>query len=118
MSSLSMIGRLLTILAIIGLAVSPIAGPAKASPNGSLAVVGDETMAMPEGMPCCPKKAPVPGCDRDCPLMAICATQFLCNAVQGLGLVIPLRLADLLFPGNDSALVGLSQAPPPRPPNT
>jgi hypothetical protein len=50
--------------------------------------------------------------------MAICAIQLLCNAVQGLGLVIPLSLAGLLLPGNDSDVAGLSQAPLPRPPNT
>ena len=50
--------------------------------------------------------------------MANCATQFLCNAVQGAGLVIPLGLAGALLPENDTHVAGLSQAPPPRPPNT
>jgi hypothetical protein len=51
-------------------------------------------------------------------LMTICATQCLCNAVQGLELVIPLILAGLLFPGDYFPADGLSQAPAPRPPNT
>jgi hypothetical protein len=46
----------------------------------------------------------------------MCATQFLCNAVQAAGLVIPLRLAGVFFPGNDTDVAGLSQGPPPRPP--
>ena len=65
------------------------------------AMADDAAMAMPEDMPCCPKKAPIPDCGRDCSL-AICATQFLCNAVQGAGLVMPLGLANVLLPGNDT----------------
>ena len=118
MMSVSAIGRLLSILAIIGLAVAPIARPAMSLSNGIVAIVDKATMAMPEDMPCCPNKAAIPTCDGNCPLMAICAIQFLCNAVQGLGLVIPLSLAGLLFPVNDLDVAGLSQAPPPRPPNT
>jgi hypothetical protein len=118
MTSLSTIGRVLSILALFGLAVAPVARPAVALPHGNMAIADDAAMAMPEDMPCCPKKAPNPDCGRDCPLMAICATQLLCNAVQGLTLVIPLSLADLCFPGNDTRVAGLSQAPPPRPPNT
>ena len=48
--------------------------------------------------------------------MALCATQFLANAVQGVGLVIPLGLANFFFPGNDTDVAGLSQGPPRRPP--
>ena len=118
MMSLSAIGRLLSILAIIGLAVAPIVRPAVALPNGHTAMVDDPVMGMPQGMPCCPSKAPIPDCDRDCPLMAICATQFFCNAIQGSGLQIPIGLAGLFFPSDDSYVAGLSHAPPPRPPNT
>ena len=116
--SLSAFGRLLSILAIVGLAVAPITRQAMALPNGNMAMVDDGATGMPEDMPCCPKKAPIPDCGKTCPLMAICATQLLCNAVQGLGLAIPLGLAGFVFPANDSHLAGLSQAPPPRPPNT
>jgi hypothetical protein len=123
MMCLSTFGRLLSILAIIGLAVAPIARPAMAIPAPMhTGVASDQAMvdeaAMPEDMPCCPKESPIPDCDRDCPLMAMCATQFLCNAVQGLGLAIPLGPAGIFFPRNDSHVAGLSQAPPPRPPNT
>jgi hypothetical protein len=76
----------------------------------------DTAMAMPEDMPCCPTKAPTPDCGRDCVFMAMCATQFLCNAVQAAGLVTPLGLATVFFPGNDTNVAGLSQGPPPRPP--
>jgi hypothetical protein len=116
--SLSAIGRLLSILAIIGLAVAPIVRPAMALPDGHTAMVDDAAMGMPEDMPCCPRKAPIPDCGKDCPLMAICATQFLCSAIQGSGLRIPIGLAELFFPSDDSYVAGLSHAPPPRPPNT
>jgi hypothetical protein len=58
----------------------------------------------------------VPDCSKDCLFMALCATQFLANAVQGVGLVIPLGLAGVFFPGNDTDVADLSQGPPPRPP--
>jgi len=48
--------------------------------------------------------------------MAMCATQFLADAVQRVGLVVPLGLASVFFPGNDTDVAGLSQGPPPRPP--
>jgi hypothetical protein len=31
-------------------------------------------MAMSEDMPCCPTKAPIPDCGKDCLFMAMCAT--------------------------------------------
>src|SRR6516165_10485802 len=111
MITLSTIGRFLSVLAIIGLAVVPIARPAMTLPNTNVAMVDDTAMGMPEDMACCPKQAPVPDCGKDCPLMAICATQFLCNAEQGSGLVIPLGFAGLFLPSNDSRLAELSQAP-------
>jgi hypothetical protein len=67
-------------------------------------------------MPCCPTKAPIPDCGKDYLFMAMCATQFLASAVQGVGLVIPLGLAGVFFPGNDTDVADLSQGPPPRPP--
>jgi hypothetical protein len=73
--------------------------------------------AMPEDMPCCPTKAPIPDCGKDCLFMAMCAMQFFCTAVSGAGLVLPLGLASVFFPGNDTDVARLSQGPPPRPPN-
>jgi hypothetical protein len=116
---------LLVISAIVGLVLGPIARPAMAMPapmhtgvaSDDQAMVGGAAMAMPEDMPCCPKKSPIPDCSRDCIFMAMCAMQFLCNAVQATGLVIPLAMASIFFPGNDTDVAGLSQGPPPRPPN-
>jgi hypothetical protein len=119
--TLSTIRGLLAILAIVGLVLGPIARPAMAVPMHTAvasdqAMVDEAAMAMPEGMPCCPKKSPIPDCDRDCLLMAMCAMQFLCNAVQTAGLVIPLGMTSVVSPGNDTDVAGLSQGPPPRPP--
>jgi hypothetical protein len=119
--TLSAIRSLLAIPAIVGLVLGPIAKPAMAMPTPMhTGVASDQAMvdeaAMPEDMPCCPKKSPIPDCGRDCVFMAMCATQFLCNAVQVAGLVTPLGLATVFFPGNDTDVAGLSQGPPPRPP--
>jgi len=117
MMSLSTIGRLLSVLAIIGLAVVPIARPAMALPSGNTAMADDAAMGMPEDMPCCPHQAPASDRGNDCPFMAMCTSQLLCATVQGSGLVMQRGLAGLLFPADESCPAGLSQAPPPRPPN-
>jgi hypothetical protein len=91
-----------------------IQAPAASDPP----ITDDAAMAMPEEMTCCPTKAPMPDCGKDCFFMAMCATQFLCNAVSGAGLVLPLGLASVFVPGNDTDVAGLSQGPPPRPPKT
>jgi hypothetical protein len=116
------IRSLLAISAIVGLVLGPIARPAMAMPApihtgvaSDQAMVDEAAMAMPEDMPCCPKKSPIPDCGRDCLFMAMCAMQFLC-AASGAGLIIPLGLASVILPGNDTDAAGLSQGPPPRPP--
>ena len=80
------------------------------------AVVDQAAIDMAEDMPCCPKQSPIPDCGKDCLFMAMCALQFLCNAGQAAGLVMPLGLASVFSAGNDKDLAGLSQGPPPRPP--
>jgi hypothetical protein len=114
----SAIGRFLGILAIVGLAVAPVARPAMAMPVGSAASdqAAPDEAAMMEDMPCCPKKSPIPDCCKDCLCVGMCALQFPCNAVQGASLAAPFGLAVVLFPGNDTDRIGLRQRPPPRPP--
>jgi hypothetical protein len=121
--TLSAIRSLLAILAIVGLVLGPMARPSMAMPapmhtgvGADQEMVNDAAVAMPEDMPCCPRTAPIPDCGKDCLFMAMCATQFLCNAVQTAGLVIPLGMASVFFPGNDTDVASLSQGPPPRPP--
>ena len=105
MKALSAIRSLLAIAAIGGLVLAPIAMPSMAMPapmhTGVAAdqeMFDEAAMAMPEDMPCCPKKSPIPDCGRDCPFMAMCAMQFLCNAVQAAGLAIPLGLTSVFLP--------------------
>jgi hypothetical protein len=115
----SAIGRLLCILAMIGLGLGPLAKPMMAAPVEAAAahhaMADDETTsAISEEMPCCPKKAPIPQCSKDC--LAICASQILAGADQRAGLEALLGLASLLLAGNDAGGIGLKQRPPPRPP--
>jgi hypothetical protein len=113
MMSGSIISRFLRILAIFSLAVAPVATPAMALSQAHMVMVNDVAMAMPDDMPCCPKKAAIPDCSKDC--LAICASQLFYN-ISPAALVVPLGLADLLLPANEPGLVGLNQRPPPRPP--
>jgi hypothetical protein len=95
-----------------------MAMPATAAPPVSdQPMANDAATAMAQDMPCCPTQAPVSNCGGDCLLMAVCVTQLLCNAVPGAGLVIPLGLLSVFIPGNDTDTAGLSQGPPPRPPD-
>jgi hypothetical protein len=96
----------------------PAAIPTGASSDQATTGAGEAAEAMSEDMPCCPTKSPIPDCDRDCLFMAMCVTQFLSTAVQGIGLVLPLGQVVLLLPGDDTKLAGLSQRPPPKPPKT
>ena len=110
---LSAIRYLFAALAILGLILAPIATPAAAMPAG----MSDEaSMAMPADMPCCPDQAPMPGCGKDCPLMAACSAPSVCDTPRGAVLAVPLVLASLVVPGNDAGLRGLRERPPPRPP--
>jgi hypothetical protein len=110
-------GRFLSLMAIAGLVILPITKPATWFSNASAEVIGDAMLAMPEDMPCCPKQAPVSDCGKDCPFAAICGTPFFCNPAQQPALVMPVEVAGLLVPRNDARLAGLSQGPPPRPPD-
>lgn len=106
-------------LAVVGLALAPIAHPAMAMTAFAQAGATSEQavdhahMAMPEDMPCCPKKAPIPDCSKDC--LAICATQLFCN-ISAAALAVPVGLANLLLPVNEPGLSSVKQRPPPRPP--
>jgi hypothetical protein len=93
-----------------------VPAPMHTSVTSDQAMVDEAATAMPEDMPCCPKKSPIPDCGRDCLFMAMCAMQLLCNAVQAEGLAIPLGEASVFSPGNDTDVAGLRQGPPPRPP--
>jgi len=106
-------------LALLGLVVAPLARPTMAMPSGMMSMAGDHAaMDIPADMPCCPDKAPVSDCAKDCPLMALCTTGSVLNLPASAGLLMPLKLASLAFPANDTDLASLNHGPPPRPPKT
>jgi hypothetical protein len=115
---ISGIGRLLSLLAVMGLALLPIARPVMAAPAAIDHLVGHhQSTTLPTisvDHDCCPKDAPAFHCDGDC--LAICAAQFICIAMQPGSLAQELELAAFLLPRNDAGLAGLKERPPPKPP--
>jgi hypothetical protein len=71
--------------------------------------------AVPDDMPCCPHKPSLPDCSKDCPLMALCVTAPLHFASQA-SLMAPLTFVSIVFPGDQSDLVSVADAPPRKPP--
>ena len=107
--------RLLSVLAIVGLVVAPLAAPGAAS-----AMARASTAAMADDMPCCPHEKPaMPDCAKACPLMAICLAKCFQNIpVAGASLSAPLIVAERIAPANEAQGESLPQAPLPRPPRT
>jgi hypothetical protein len=122
MRTRSAFGRILAILAIVGLALAPVVRPAIAVPvskdmdatmnNSSIdSVIPD----VADDMPCCPSKPALPDCSTDCPLMALCVAAPI-HFVSQTGLTVPLTFVTVVFPGVHSDLVSTAQAPPRKPP--
>jgi len=117
----SAFGRILAVLAIVGLALAPVVRPVMAVPvskdmqatmSGS---AGDTVIADAAGdMPCCPSKPALPDCSKDCPLMALCVVPI--HFVSQTGLTVPLTFVTVVFPGAHPDLVSIAQAPPRKPP--
>jgi hypothetical protein len=113
-----LLSRLLAILAIAGLLVTPLA-PAVA---GKMAVESTVSMAdmvsMAEGMPCCPhQKQSLPDCQQNCPFAALCTAQ--CIPTIPTEAIFVLRSpvqAEPLYPYDDVPRDQRSIAPPRRPP--
>jgi hypothetical protein len=118
----SAFGRILAVLAIVGLALAPVVRPAMAVPVSkdkhaamSSSVV-DTVIADPAtDMPCCPSKPVLPDCSKDCPLMALCVTAPV-HFVSQTSLTVPLTFVTVVFPAAHSDLVSIAQAPPRKPP--
>ena len=122
-----LIGRLLAIAVIVGLALAPlsrhaVAGmPSDASMAAVAAVADDMSMsatadAMASEMPCCPSKAPAPiGCDQ-CVLMAACMSQCFAG-VSAASFHPPFAASGKIAPlQNDAWPEGLGHPPPEHPP--
>ena len=118
----STICRLLALLAVVGLLFAPVAGAAMGMPaSGPMsmgehtATADEEALEASEEMPCCPSKASIPDCGKDCPFMALCTATPLLGVPLASGTVPP-ALASIVFPSSNSALVSVVLAPPRKPP--
>ena len=65
------IGRLLTVIAVIGLTVGPFVRPVAAT---GILQQQQTSSEMDSGMSCCPDEEPSNNCAKTCPLMAVCMT--------------------------------------------
>jgi hypothetical protein len=111
------IRTLLSMLALLGLILAPLARPAMAVVVDMPAGISDQAV-MPgaEDMPCCPDMDHVADCGKDCLSMASCMVGTVLNLPTMVTLAVPYRLASLVSAGDDANVAGLMYGPPPRPP--
>jgi hypothetical protein len=117
-SYLTLIRRLLALVAIAGLVLAPMSWSAGAMSMNMPSAMGssaDSGMAMPSDMDCCPKKAHLTDCGKNCPFMAICMGVGL-QGERDTSFSIPLVPISTMVPGRQRDLDGLAQPPPTRPP--
>lgn len=120
----STIGGLLAAVALLGLVLAPLSGPAMAvvgvakaaglhaTADGQSAQSG---AAMPDAMPCCPDETPMPDCSKHCQ-MAMCAAGVLLSVPAPSWTSFPPAASHKLAGRQDRKLSGVAPAPPPRPP--
>ena len=112
-----LIARLLSVLAMIGFLIAPIAPPPAwaedASPMAKMADIGGS-------MECCPQhKSAVPNCQKHCPSPAFCASKCFSGAVPVAGYSMTLSwIMATLVPGDTRHPDRLREPPPSRPPRT
>jgi hypothetical protein len=116
------LGRILAVLAIVGLALAPVVQPAMATqvskdmPAAMSSSAADVVIAdAADDMPCCPSKPALPDCGKDCPLMALCVTAPI-HLVSQTALTVPVAFVTVVFPGAHSDLASIAQTPPRKPP--
>ncbi|QBR71642.1 hypothetical protein CU048_10540 [Beijerinckiaceae bacterium] len=112
----SLLHRLLPILAIVGLAIGPLAATFTAAGTltaASMTVMGDDP-------PCCShEKSTLPDCQKTCPLMATCMTSCALSApIVSVSAFTLGTSADRMIPRDDWGRDGLGEVPPIRPPRT
>jgi hypothetical protein len=111
-------GRILAVLAIVGLTLAPGVRSAMAVPvaiDVSSVAVDAIIADASDDMPCCPSKPALPDCSKDCPLMALCVTAPI-HFVSQTGLIVVVTFVAVVFSGARSDLVSIAQPPPRRPP--
>ncbi|MCJ2095727.1 hypothetical protein MKK67_24970 [Methylobacterium sp. J-072] len=139
--------RLLPLLAVLSLALSPVAAPAavagmhapmaqadQAPPlHGHAHAMDGPAMAMDmaeaamAAMPCCPPEAAAPadqpgdgakGCLKGCPLMALCLGSLASLPPSAIGLPVPLATGAAAFALRAEGFASVTGTPPPEPPRT
>lgn len=99
---------LLSILALLGLLLTPLARLAIAMPT--------DMSDMPMDMPCCQSDSLSPDCTEDCPFIALCMTGSVLNLPAIAGLLMPFELANLIPPNFNTNFSSRNHDPPLRPP--
>jgi hypothetical protein len=117
---LSWLRRLLPILAIVGMIVSPFAAPVGAGAMAAGTATMSSEMAMSADMPCCADQQPkqMPDCGKmACPDVAVCMVKcFVGGAVSVAPLPAPSHIMRLTGWPADAQLAGLAPPPLIRPP--
>jgi hypothetical protein len=111
--------RLFPVLMVAGLVLSPFSASAAANAMGR--AMGAEAMiAMAGDMPGCPSGQPaMPDCQKTCPLMTICAANWVAGAPVFATSILAFGVSgDAIRPGNDAFGGPLTEGPPARPPRT
>lgn len=109
-----LIGRILVILALAGLALAPIsAAVAMPAMTPVPAMAG---MDMAADMECCPKQqTPSPDCAK-CPFVAMCLTAFGALTASDVAFSFRAPVTLVQRPTSEFALASLAGEPPSRPP--
>ncbi len=119
MQFLSLIARLLSIVAIVSLLASPMMTSSGAAAMGDAYAVDVSDMATAsDGMPCCPHEQPaMPDCAKSCPLAILCLAKCFPNSAAASAFIIMrFAVADVKTPADDLWRDLLPDPPPLKPP--
>lgn len=120
--------QLLSILAIVSLALTPVAASTVAGGVAMTDALGlaatdaaPSTMAgmgMDE-MPCCPPQQPImPDCQKDCPLAALCLGNVTLIMPASVGEPVRVAVAESVVWGREAAFHSVVRPPPAEPPRS
>jgi hypothetical protein len=131
--------RLLPLLAVLSLALMPVAAPAAvagmhapmahadpaaaAHPHGHAMAAMEIAEAAMAAMPCCPPEAAEPadsgkGCLKGCPLMALCLGSLASLPPAGIGLPVPSPAGTAVFAPRADGFASVTGMPPSEPPRS
>jgi hypothetical protein len=117
----SLIFRLLSVLAIVGLSTAPMvipSGGAMAEDASSMAAMADVS-SMGDDMNCCPhQKQSLPDCQASCALAACMMSMFANAPIPAAFTIIRSSKAERMTPRDALLRDPLAHPPPPRPPRT